>query len=211
MGKGRASKPDVALVGRCLVDNENLGLGYLQAAVRQAGYRSQRHTLNSFAEVEPIANAILASQTPLVGLSLPDGGSAVLPLTLGELLRRCGYAGHITCGGAFATLARNWLLERYGWLDSVVRFAGEVPLVQLCRSLRRGSDVQRVAGLTTRQGDGLPAPLLDTLPTELTPERMQQPSLLGHGTAHMLATRGCQGRCSYCGPAALQEQQWTEG
>jgi len=103
------------------------------------------------------------------------------------------------------------LLQRYDWLDSVVRFAGEVPLVELRRTLSSGGDVQRVAGLTTRAGDGGPAPLLDRLPTRLTPERLEQPTILGHGVAHMLATRGCQGRCSYCGPAALQSQQWREG
>ena len=215
MSKEDLGRVDVALVGRRLADNENLGLGYLQAAVARAGFCSRRHTLNNFAELDRIAGSIMASQTPLVGLSLPDGGSAVLPLTLGELLHRRGYPGHITCGGAFATLSRDWLLKRYGWLDSVVRFAGEAPLIQLCSALRSDSDVQihHVAGLTTRAGDGLPAPLLDALPTKLTPTRSAraQPTILGHAAAHVLATRGCLGRCSYCGPAALQKQEWSEG
>ena len=96
---------------------------------------------------------VLASGPAVVGLALPDGGSSFLPLTMGEVLQRAGYAGHITAGGAFAGLARRWLLVRYDWLNSVVRFAGEVPLVELARAVRSGApELELVAGLTTRAG-----------------------------------------------------------
>ena len=49
--------------------------------------------------------------------------------------------------GPFATLARDWLLQRYGWVDSVVRFAGEAPLVGLVRAIERADhpDVDETA------------------------------------------------------------------
>ncbi len=206
----------VYLVGRRLPHNENLGLGYLSAALTEARLPSQLRWLNSGADVEPIAREIVREAPDVVGLALPDGGSAFLPLALGELLRRLGYRGHITSGGAFATLARAWLLERYGWLDSVVRFAGEVPIVEIARAVAAGQGVEGLAGVTTRAGDGRvtdgrAAAVLDDAPMRLTPERTQLSEILGVRAAHLCASRGCAGRCHYCGPAALHTLARAEG
>lgn len=200
----------VVLVGRRCDDNLNLGLDYLLAALEQAGIAARALTLNHWGQLEPTCASILAHRPLLVGLSLADGGSAFLPLGLGELLQQRGFAGHITCGGQFATLARRWLLARYAWLDSVVRFAGEVPLVSLLRCLERRGDPRQVPGLTTLAGDGLPADPLDATPLRLVPRRAELPQLLGHAVAHITATRGCAGRCAYCSPAALLAQEREE-
>ncbi|MBI5490154.1 MAG: radical SAM protein [Deltaproteobacteria bacterium] len=203
---------DVVLVGRRLPDAENLGLGYLLAALRKDGRRGEAATLNSAADLAGIATRILETNPKLVGLSLPDGGSAFLALGLGELLRRRGYRGHVTAGGGFATAARSWLLGRFPWLDSVVRFAGEVPLCALAARLAAGGDdAEGIPGITTRSGDGAPAPVLDPRPLELVPERVDLPEILGHPLVHIAATRGCPGRCAYCGPAALQDLEREEG
>jgi radical SAM superfamily enzyme YgiQ (UPF0313 family) len=205
------STGSVALVGRRLEHNDHLGIGYLEAALAGAAVRRSRHVLNHIDDVLPIARSICKQQPDVVGLSLQDGGSAVLPLALGELLRRLGYRGHITAGGPFATLARTWLLGRYAWLDSVVRFAGEAPLLALVRALARGESIACVPGLSTRAGDGPPADVLNPLPTTLAPVRHGGMRMLGHKVAHVSATRGCAGRCSYCGPAALQDAEVEEG
>jgi anaerobic magnesium-protoporphyrin IX monomethyl ester cyclase len=209
-------RTDVILVGRKLPDNENLGLGYLLAALDGAGCTACMETLNGPRDIERICRRVLVEGPLLVGLSLPDGGSSFFALGLGELLRRRGYRGHITAGGGFATLARQWLLERYPWLDSVVRFAGELPAVQLVRSLRNGHGAggkaaQGIPGLTTRDGDGPPAPVMDRTQVEIFPRHGDMPRILGHPMVHIAATRGCPGRCAYCGPAALQRLEWREG
>ncbi len=200
-----------ALVGRCLADNENLGLGYLQGALRQAGYRAERHHLNGASELSRVASSVLNERPDIVGLSLNDGSSSFLPLALGEMLRRRGFRGHITCGGGFATLARRWLLKRYPWLDSVVRFAGERPFREMARRFESDRSFEGIPGLTTRSGDGEPAPVLDDMPMKIRPARDALPEILGFPAAHMVATRGCKGRCSYCGPAALQRLELQEG
>ncbi|MCC6524332.1 MAG: radical SAM protein [Polyangiaceae bacterium] len=201
----------VALVGRRLPHNENLGLGYLRAALEAAGVGVTTHFVNDPGELARAVGAILAAPPEVVGLSLADGGSALWPLALGEALARAGYRGHVTSGGQFATLARAWLLERYPWLDSVVRFAGEVPLVALCERLRSGLPVEGVPGVTTRAGDGPPAPVLDGTPLTLRPKRDVLPEILGHPAVHIAASRGCRGRCQYCGPAALHTLERREG
>ena len=204
-------KSSVALVGRRLEHNDHLGIGYLEAALAGAAVSRSRHVLNHVDDVLPIARSICKQPPDVVGLSLQDGASSVLPLALGELLRRLGYRGHITVGGPFATLARTWLLGRYAWLDSVVRFAGEAPLLALVRALARGESMACVPGLSTRAGDGPPADVLNPLPTTLLPVRHEGMRMLGRKVAHVSATRGCAGRCSYCGPAALQDAEVAEG
>lgn len=201
----------VALVGRRLEHNDHLGIAYLEAALAASALDCRVHVLNHMRDVTPVALATLEEQPDVVGLSLQDGSSSVLALALGELLRRKGYRGHITAGGPFATLARAWLLDRYAWLDSVVRFAGEAPLVALARALIAGSSITSVAGLSTRAGDGPPAEVLNPLPLQLSPVRHDNMRILGHKAAHLSATRGCAGRCSYCGPAALQAAELDEG
>ncbi|MBI5499492.1 MAG: radical SAM protein [Deltaproteobacteria bacterium] len=209
--RGGAAGMRVALVGRRLPDNENLGLGYLRAALGAAGFAAETHVLNGAADVARIGAELLARPPGLVGLSLADGGSALLPLALGELLHAHDRQGHVTCGGAFATLARHWLLERYAWLGSVVRFAGEVPLCGLAARLAAGGTAAGVPGVTTREGDGPPAPVTDEAPLRLRAVRDELPRILGHRAAHIAATRGCLGRCLYCGPAAIQAQEREEG
>jgi hypothetical protein len=201
----------VALVGRRLEDNENLGLAYLRAALLDAGFEVETHILNDGRDVGRIGTALLRRPPALLGMSLTDGGSAFLPLALGELLQAHGYRGHVTAGGPFATLARRWLLERYRWLGSVVRFAGEVPLPELARRLATGRSAAGIPGITTRDGDGPPAPVLDGTPLRLRPARDELPGMLGHRAAHVSATRGCLGRCLYCGPAAIQSLERSEG
>ena len=209
--KGTGKFGRVALVGRRLEHNDHLGIGYLEAALVASAVQCHVHVLNHIEDVMPIAQAICAQQPDLVGISLQDGGSAVLPLALGELLRRKGYRGHITAGGPFATLARAWLQGRYVWLDSVVRFAGEAPLRELVRALLEGSPITSVAGVSTRTGDGPPADVLNPLPLQLSPVRHDGMRILGRKAAHLSAARGCAGRCSYCGPAALQDAEVEEG
>ncbi len=199
----------VALVGRRLEHNENLGLGYLASALEHAGFRAERHYVNDALELERALTAISDHPPAVVGLSLADGGSALLPLALGEALHRSGYSGHVTAGGQFATLARDWLLERHPWLDSVVRFAGEGPLVEIVRRSLAGRSVEGTAGVTTREGDGEPADVLT--PLSLRPLRDELPEILGHKAAHIAASRGCLGRCQYCGPAALHTLERREG
>lgn len=201
----------VALVGRRLEHNENLGLAYLAAALEQAGFRAERHYVNDALELERALTSISLDPPAVVGLSLADGGSALLPLALGEALAQAGYRGHVTAGGQFATLARDWLLERQPWLDSVVRFAGERPLVEIVQRVLAGESVHGVAGVTTRQGDGAPARVTDSAPLALRPLRDELPEILGHKAAHIAASRGCLGRCQYCGPAALHTLERREG
>lgn len=203
---------DIALIGRRLEHNENLGIGYLLASAKDAGLSAQMFPVNIWDDVDAVCEGVLEASPAVVGLALPDGGSSFMMLAVGQRLRDMGCRAHITAGGGFATLARSWLLDRYHWLNSVVRFAGEVTLPLLVQRLTEGStrDV-KVPGLTTRLGDGPPSPVLDDSWLNMVPEHGDLPEAFGYRASHIMATRGCSGRCDYCGPAALQRSEIDEG
>ncbi|MBN2576847.1 MAG: radical SAM protein [Deltaproteobacteria bacterium] len=202
----------VALVGRERPDDENLALRYLAAALVKAGHRPLIVPLCGPDDLLPASDAILGVRPPLVGLSIPDADAAIDAFALARYVRRAGYGGHITCGGALATLVRHEFLARHPELDSVVRHDGEEPVCKLAARLGVGQDWKDVAGVTSRAGDGQPANVADRTPLLLRPLRRESlPELLGVPVARLLASRGCPGRCAYCGPAALQRQAVEEG
>ena len=147
-----------------------------------------------------------------MGLSISDGDMAIDALAFARYLRGRGFSGHVTSGGTLATLIRHELLERHPGIDSVIRHAGEIPIVELTGRLATGASLEGVPGMTTREGDGAPAPVDDPMPLRLHPKRKKKlTKLLGVPSARLLASRGCPGRCPYCGPAALQREAVEEG
>src|SRR5207302_8602125 len=89
-------------------------------------------------------------------------------------------------------------------LDSVVRFEGEVTLLELADMLNTGGEWRGMAGLALRDAAGeiVSAPLrplihdLDALPY---PDRTQiERAFLGRRSTHILASRGCIRTCSFC-------------
>ncbi|MBN2715521.1 MAG: radical SAM protein, partial [Deltaproteobacteria bacterium] len=200
----------IILVGRQPAAHENLALQYLNGAARNAGIDARVLSMNGFNEITVIADEIMMNPSAVIGLSITDATCAVLLLSLGTTLAQRGYRGHITCGGGWATLQRRWLLEHYQWLDSVVRFDGEAVLPELVATVVRNGDLHQLAGVTTRNGDGRPAPVHADVPMNTWPSRDALPEILNFHAASLIASRGCMGNCEYCGPAALQRLEREE-
>jgi len=124
--------------------------------------------------------------------------------------RRAGYQGHITAGGPLATLLRDKFLAEQPALDSVIRHDGERAAQALARALVDNTPLAQVPGLSTRTGDGQPNPrrAWSTAPCPL--RSPQRPHVLGLACADVAASRGCAGRCTYCGVAALERDARAE-
>ena len=200
----------VVLIGRKPLVHENLALLYLKAALEARGMCVAIVPLNNFDEISSAAAEVMRRNPIVVGLSITDATCAMLMLGLGEALEKREFQGHITCGGGWATLQRQWLLERYSWLNSVIRLDGEVVLPNLVQAVLNKSCVSGVAGVTVRSGDGAAVPLNSSIPMTIWPSRDDLPEMLGHRAASMIASRGCKGACEYCGPAALQQLERDE-
>jgi radical SAM superfamily enzyme YgiQ (UPF0313 family) len=200
----------IVLVGREQAGAENLGMRYVAAALEQAGYRVRILSLSSPKAIDAVAREVMRLAPPVLGLAISDVVAVVDLLVLANLLRKRGYRGHITSGGALATLVRDQLLARHPEIDSVVRHAGEVPMVELCRRVLAGRSVHGVPGVTTRDGDGAPA-----LPE--APDRWLRPlrhepmdEVLGLRVAQIVGSRGCLGSCGYCSSTSLRKDALEE-
>jgi len=199
----------VLLIG--FQDQDNLGLRYLMSAVNAAGHLASIMTYRS--DAEDILRRIKRDKPDVVGFWLifqymaPDFGYVI------GALRDAGVTAHFTMGGHYASFEPAEILRQIGGLDSVVRFDGEMTLVNLLNCLATGSDWRALAGIAFRKSDTeiSVAPLarvvedLDTLPW---PDR-HSIDYEGHPmpTASILGSRGCPWDCSFCSIRPFYEEQ----
>lgn len=200
----------VALIAHEPPGTEHLGIRLVAAALVEAGFRPRVLPLLTPVALADAVAQTLAERPFLVGVSVSDPLVAPLMLAFVHLLRMEGFRGHITIGGALATLQRTKLLADHAGLDSVVRHAGEVAVVELARALVAGRGLDQVPGLTTRtsEGRGNPQAFTSTQLRPLRPDEM--PTVIGIPRAEIAASRGCAGQCSYCGVSALQRDLAAE-
>lgn len=199
----------VLLIG--FQDQDNLGLRYLMSAVNASGHQALIMTYRS--NSDEILKRIQRDKPDVVGFSLifqymaPDFGHVI------GALRDAGLTAHFTMGGHYSSFEPTEILRRIPGLDSVVRFDGEMTLVNLLNCLGTGADWRGLAGLAFRKDDGEinVAPLarvvedLDTLPW---PDR-ESIDYEGHPmpTASLLGSRGCPWDCSFCSIRPFYEEQ----
>jgi len=194
------NRPGVALIG--FQKMGNLGLGYLSAVLRGAGYRVE--VIDIEAPPEEIRARVTACRPILVGFSLIFQFYIRRTAKMMAQLRRAGVDAHFTMGGHYPTLSYAETLRAAPALDSVVRFEGESTLLELVRALEDGGDWRSIDGLVWRgaAGEAVANPPralahdLDDLPF---PDRDFPPmSILGRKIMPILASRGCARTCSFC-------------
>jgi len=190
---------EVALIG--YQDQGNLGMGYLAAVLQERGHIVQMIEVRD--GPEQIAERLAARQPVVVGFSLIF--QAFLPQfrRLASSLRSAGVTSHFTIGGHFPSLCHDECLAQFPELDSVVRYEGEVTLVELVERLRKGKDWRDTPGIAyLRDGqvvDTEPRPLVQDLDSLPFPYRPFDPEQIGgFPTLPLLASRGCARRCSFC-------------
>jgi anaerobic magnesium-protoporphyrin IX monomethyl ester cyclase len=189
----------VVLIG--FQEQENLGLGYLAAALRREG---RAVTIVDFQEDHKTILDIIRREQPIV-----VGFSLIFQFYVhrfGELiryLRAHGVDCHFTIGGHFPSLSYQHALELIPELDSVVRFEGEATLVELVDTIEGGGDWRYLLGLAFLAGGEVVAnelrPLVRDLDDLPYPERSYRPmAVLGRKALPILASRGCIRTCSFC-------------
>ena len=179
----------------------NLGLGYLAATLAAQGYRVE---LVDFEEPAETVLATVRRVNPvLVGFSLIFQFYVLKFEELARHLRVNGVDCHFTIGGHFPSLSPEETLALMPQLDSVVRFEGELTLLELVDLLSLGRDWRSIEGIVyPDRGQIVETPMrpligdLDELPH---PHRtVQTRSILGRTSAQLIASRGCARTCSFC-------------
>ena len=141
---------DCALVGMSLPGVTNASLSVLEGACADAGLSARRVPFTGFADLLPAVAEVRSLRPRVVGISIQSTEGALAALTFASVLRREGFEGRLVCGGHFATLHAQDILETCPAMDYVVRLAGEVAWV----GLLRGEEPGTLPGLVWRDAAG---------------------------------------------------------
>ena len=179
----------------------NLGLGYLAATLRRCGHTVE--VLDFERQPADILAAARRLDPVLIGFSLIFQFYIRKFGALIRYLRDNGVDCHFTMGGHYPTLSYRQTLLAVPELDSVVRYEGELTLLELVDSLNAGGEWRNIEGIAYHREDEFIAtaarkllPNLDQLPY---PDRDFEPlRVLGRTIMPLLASRGCARTCSFC-------------
>jgi anaerobic magnesium-protoporphyrin IX monomethyl ester cyclase len=179
----------------------NLGLGYLASTLRQHGYSVDICDVE--APPDQIVATALQTNPMIVGFSLIFQFYILQYQRIIAMLREAGVQCHFTMGGHFPSLSHIRTLEMVPELDSVVRFEGEMTLLELADVIGHGQDWRTVPGIAYRSGDQIANTSLRALVDDLDqipyPDRNYEPeTAIGHKALPLLASRGCARTCSFC-------------
>jgi radical SAM superfamily enzyme YgiQ (UPF0313 family) len=179
----------------------NLGLGYLTSVLRQYGYSV--HVVDIEQDPEEILKTALTINPLLIGFSLIFQFYINSYGELVRAMRSFGINCHFTMGGHFPSLSYEQTLNLVPELDSVVRFEGEMTLLELADALSTGNDWRGVPGIACRRDQEVvttPArALMEDLDQLPFPDRNYEPEdVLGRSIMPILASRGCARTCSFC-------------
>ncbi len=205
----------VVLVGADF--EENLGMGMIAAAAQQAGHVVHIVPFNYVDDEARTVEAALARAPDVIGLSMQFQHRAGEFLGLSRALRDAGFAGHITCGGQFPTLAVEQVLCGDDGVDSIVLHEGERAFPEMLEALGLGQPLAAVPGLALRDERGCVARtaarrLLDDL-DELPFATRYRPHVkhVGVPFVPIMGGRGCWGSCAYCSITSFYRDARAQG
>jgi anaerobic magnesium-protoporphyrin IX monomethyl ester cyclase len=190
---------DVVLVG--YQDQGNLGMGYLAACLRAHGFTVELCEVRD--GPDRVADVVARARPAVVGFSLIFQFFLPQFRRVAAHLRQAGIRSHFTMGGHYPSLCHEDALREFPELDSVVRYEGELTLVDLVGRLRAGEDWHEVPGIAYLDDGAVRESAARSLVQDLDslpfPHRPYAPEkILGFPTLPVLASRGCARRCSFC-------------
>lgn len=198
---------------------ENLGLGYLAAALRSSG--REVRVVDAWLEgldTAGLVDRILTGPVPgMVGFSCYRSSMTAAVAAAGMLRARLGPVP-VIAGGYGPTFHPGEFLD--AGFDVAVRGEAERTVVDLADHYATGAPaLDRIPGITYRARDGetvstpareavavldgLPVPARDTLAL----------ALARHSPAHVQSSRGCRASCTFCSIAAFERlgaRRWRQ-
>lgn len=176
---------------------ENLGVEYLLAALREAGYEAV--SLNENIPKERTGEPDWESYD-IIGFSLPFWEYRErYTNTINNIAKKTNAT--IIAGGHASTIGAKYFLAKCPSLLGVVMGEGEETLCDIVKCIEAGGDPRTVLGLMSRTSfkprtvlkplDALPLPARDDLRLSLESKAVVNEVLVE-------STRGCTYRCSFC-------------
>jgi anaerobic magnesium-protoporphyrin IX monomethyl ester cyclase len=184
-----------------LKDYDNLGIGYMSAVLKGAGFISE--TINLRDDKKDILETLKRLKPELVGFSVIYQYNIHRFIDIIRYLRKEGIRCHFTAGGHYASLKYKELFKFIPSLDSIVRFEGEYTLLELAKCIYTGTDWRQISGIAYKTGRKITAnPLrpyemdLDKFPYPVRPTLNEYVFKRKYTT--LIAGRGCIYNCSFC-------------
>lgn len=201
---------------------ENLGIQYIGAVLRQAGYNVQ--IIN--ADYEDLSGAQLTRLirefgTTFLGMA-PCYITMQQTLAIASEVRSDGNNTLICLGGHHATFCADDILKNEQCIDFIIRGEGEQTIVELARAIESSNGqmpptnaLLAIDGLSFRVGeqishnkdrtlvedlDSLPFPVRDPLDRVLDADEHAMPLLC--------TSRGCPANCSFCSTPQFYHRTW---
>jgi len=191
--------------------SEHLGLGYLAAELRQEGHEVEIMDAGLLRwSVRKTCREILKRKPAILGISVVQP-AIKNTLFIVKLLREQGLKSHICVGGHFPTLKTEVLLEKCSLIDSVVYGEGDITFPLLVKKVLGKDNWKDIKGIGYREGESIrinpPQPLVENLDDLPFPARDTLPIVLRWGrNAMAITSKGCYGRCIFCGPRAFYQR-----
>jgi radical SAM superfamily enzyme YgiQ (UPF0313 family) len=204
-------KAKVLLIGA--EDEENLALRYLAAVLEKEEHKVRIVPCSQYKDFTNVLKIVSREKPDIIGISIAFQSLARMYFDLIEKIRESKYRGHITVGGHFPTFEYKKILETQNGIDSVIRFEGEQPIVELANSIVNNSELSKVHNLVYRVKKGIRENkcILEFQDFEKLPfpKREKKPQMrLGEKFATLIGSRGCwHSSCLYCCIGAFHSQK----
>lgn len=192
-----------------IADYDNLGVGYMSAMLTRAGFKTK--TIDFRIRKSDLLKTLKKTNPIIVGFSVIFLNHIDIFSDLIKYLRDKEINCHFTAGGHYASLRYEKLFHIMPQLDSIIRFEGEYPILELANCLSQNKDWKEIPGLVFKEKNKLitnpvwlPENDLDKFPY---PSRSRlKEYALGKKFTVILAGRGCTHNCSFCNTRIFYRQ-----
>lgn len=153
--------------------------------------------------VDSLLEFVGPTPAPIIGFSCMFN---LLPFTVlaAKAIKKRFPDRKIVLGGVGTTLIEEKLLERFAWIDVIVRGEGECTAPELLTALRKESDLSTVHGVSYRDESGIHRTPdrarindLDNIPMPA----FEEVTLKDFPAFSIMASRGCPYPCTFCSVA----------
>ena len=215
--------------------SQNLGLGYLGAALEEAGHKVEiidavalgmdrcekvrlpYQTVNRWGLPYGEILDHIPDKTQFIGITCPFTNNRIIARELSAAVRERFPKTLQGMGGVFPSTMPHDAL--YDTVDFVMRGEGEYSLIRLLGGeaietipgfvFKRDGEIVDTGQAETRKDlDLLPSPARHLLPTELYVTHRSPRGLIGRRTATMITSRGCPYTCGFCSIHPISGHTW---
>lgn len=204
-------KGKVLLVGA--EDEENLAIRYLGAQLQSKGHLVKIVPCSNENDFSKVIRELQSFHPDMVAVSMAFQSLAPMFLELIQKIKKTTPRVHVTVGGHFPTFEFEKILD-YDYVDSVIRFEGEISILNLLNTLINNGNLANVPNLVHKSTtEGLKENNLITEFPDLNslkfPLRNKKPHhRLGERFATLVTSRGCfHSQCIYCCIGAFHKQK----